>query len=196
MKLAARILFFALLGCAAGAIAGQPAPQPDIRDLMSARQFQQAGLNKLTPQQLAALNAWLDGYLQAHPAAKAAPAAPSPTAAAKPPATPATTAAPASSPAPVTAPPVKGEAAFGAAPAKPKPEEVPDHIVSYITGTFDGFYSGAVFKLDNGQVWKETDSTMLKVRLEHPKVIIKKAWVGYLMRVDGYGKQVFVTRVK
>lgn len=192
MKLATRILLAGALILSNAAMAAKPVSQPDIRDLMSARQFQQAGLDKLTSQELAALNAWLDEYLQAHPAAGAAPAAP-PAAAGTQSAVPA---APAAAPATASLPPLSGEAAFGIETTKRKTVDVPDHIVSHISGTFNGFYSGAVFKLDNGQVWKETDNKVFKVRLENPKVIIKKAWVGYLMRIDGYGTQAFVVRVK
>lgn len=184
-----KVLFFgACIGMAGCALAAENVPQADVRDLMSARQFQQAGLAKLSPQELAALNAWLDQYLQsqARPASVQA-AAPSPAP------HPHTTPKPAAPVQPATG----AEAGFGAPPAPPPEEpETPDRIVSQIDGKFDGFYSGAIFKLANGQVWKETDSRVFKINLDNPKVVIKKVWSGYLMRLGNYGTQVFVRRIK
>lgn len=177
MKTLLRLLLLAvclpLTGVASAA--DRPAPPVDVRDMMSARQFQAAGLNKLSAQELAALNAWLGHQLRtgtAAPAPAAAPAAPA-----------------------AVAPPPASEQTFGAPPA-PTPVETSDHITSRIAGNFDGFYSGAIFKLANGQVWKETDSTVFKIDLDSPVVHIKKSWSGYLMRLDNYGTQVFVRRIK
>jgi len=176
-----------LMAIASTSAVARTAPDVDMRDLMTAHDFQRAGLDKLTPQQLAALNAWLAHYLEtrngaapaaaAAPAPKARPAAPAPVAAVPAPASPG------------------GVAAFGAPPA-PQPVDTPDHIESRIAGTFNGFHSGAIFKLENGQVWKETDSVDFDTRRDQPKVYIKKSWSGYLMRVEGYGKQAFVQRIK
>jgi len=75
-----RTVAFALaLALAPGfAFAQQPAPaaadQPPIEQRMTPEQFQAAGLGKLTPQELANLNAWLRGTLQAETTRAAAAA--------------------------------------------------------------------------------------------------------------------------
>ncbi|MGA9851688.1 MAG: hypothetical protein WBR15_02000 [Gammaproteobacteria bacterium] len=66
-----------MLLCAA-ALAGPPAAKPvDVRGLITATQFDQTGLNKLSPDELKVLNAWLAQYLNVHtataPVASAAP---------------------------------------------------------------------------------------------------------------------------
>lgn len=73
-----RIISIALL-CALPALAvAQPGPQTSdqrpIEQRMSPEQFRAAGLDKLSPDELAALNAWLRGTLQAETARAAAQA--------------------------------------------------------------------------------------------------------------------------
>ena len=60
-------LFAALLAMAPGAFA----QQPPIQQAMTPAQFKAAGLDQLNPEQLASLNAWLDGTIQTE-ASKAA----------------------------------------------------------------------------------------------------------------------------
>src|SRR5579859_4377546 len=88
------------------ALAALAADKPvDVRDLMTATEFHTTGLDKLTPQELAAFNAWLAAYGQA-----SAPAA-TPAAAA---AVPVPAAAPAAAlPAPSNAPAAGTAAGFG-----------------------------------------------------------------------------------
>lgn len=62
------------LTLAAGAAAAQQFSS--LEERMSAKEFKEAGLDKLTPEELAKLNAWLAGRTQAPAAAQAAPVAP------------------------------------------------------------------------------------------------------------------------
>ena len=61
------VLFAVLLALAPGTFA----QQPSIQQQMTPAQFKAAGLDQLNPEQLANLNAWLDGTIQAE-ASKAA----------------------------------------------------------------------------------------------------------------------------
>jgi hypothetical protein len=73
-----RIIAIALLCALPALAAAQPAPQPSdqrpIEQRMTPEQFRAAGLDKLSPEELAALNAWLRGTLQAETTRAAAEA--------------------------------------------------------------------------------------------------------------------------
>lgn len=164
------LAFLTALMPAAGVWAASASKKPiDIRDLMSVTQFHQAGLDKLTPQELASLNAWLSGYINEGKQASAAPvlAAPKP-------------AAP--------------DASFG---SESLPSAGPQEITSRYAGVLKGWTGNTVFTLENGQIWKqagpgyETD-----MRLDHPEVVIKKLAFGYLLTLPGHSETVFVKRVK
>lgn len=155
--------------------AAQTSKPVDVRDLMSVTQFHQSGLDKLSPQELATFNSWLNGYLQqGNPSAVTHPSSPTL--------------------APVVATMAAPVAAFGK-------EQLPDkgikEIESRIDGVLKGWTGKAVFKLENGQVWEqagpgyETD-----INLDHPRVVIKKLAFGYLLTLPGNSPTVFVKRIK
>ena len=52
------------LGCVQPARAAREKMSEDIQQIMSPEEFKAAGLNKLSPDELAKLNAWLQGYRQ------------------------------------------------------------------------------------------------------------------------------------
>jgi hypothetical protein len=56
--------FCVMLACAAPASAAQPEMSGSIKDIMSPEEFKAAGLNKLSPDELQKLDAWLQGYRQ------------------------------------------------------------------------------------------------------------------------------------
>lgn len=199
-----------MLFCAA-VLAGASTKPVDIRDLMTVTQFDKAGLNKLSPDEIKALNSWLNQYLQSRTAKASRPVVP--TAAAhnsvKPAAIPPAAVAPAviSPPAPA-APAVKvlapqsasaaSIANFGAETMKQKkiPQE-PSRIESRIAGTFTGWTGNTEFKLENGQIWKQAATGYFtNVKLDHPEVVIKKLTFGYLLTLPGHGETVFVRRIK
>lgn len=154
---------------------------PDVRDLVSANQFHAIGLDKLAPEDLAALNSWLTAYRPASGpgAAPAAPAVPGP---AVPPA--------------AAAPAGVNQGSFGQEMLSPQEVGEPDRIESRITGTFNGWNGHTTFKLDNGQVWQQADSSSFDITLQNPPVVIKHLGIGYVLSVPGHGAfSVFVRRI-
>ena len=71
----------------------------------------------------------------------------------------------------------------------------PDRIESRILGTFTGWNGRSVFKLENGQVWQQADSSTYDVTLHDPKVVIKHLGLGYLLTIPGQSGTVFVRRI-
>jgi hypothetical protein len=180
-----------MLYCVA-ALAGTPSAKPvDIRDLMNVTQFDAAGLNKLSPDEIKALNAWLNRYLTSPPEIAPVPAPQS-----------VVTSSTATSSVPQAAgsatASASGVANFGADTMTPKksPQE-PNWIESRIAGLFTGWTGDTIFKLENGQVWKQAATGYYtNVELDHPQVVIKKLTFGYLLTLPGYGQTVFVRRIK
>jgi hypothetical protein len=72
-----------------------------------------------------------------------------------------------------------------------------DEISSRITGKFRGWSGNTVFRLENGQVWRQSARGNFVVNLEDPEVTIRRGrFGGYLLKVEGYGSTVRVTRVE
>jgi len=71
-------------------------------------------------------------------------------------------------------------------------------IVSRLVGTFNGWDGNTVFKLDNGQIWKQADSSTLSVpAIENPQVRIEQGvFNAWRLSVEGYGKRVHVERIQ
>ncbi|HVA55151.1 MAG TPA: hypothetical protein VNI53_05040 [Gammaproteobacteria bacterium] len=188
-----QLLGLAGMLCCMAALAGTSAPKPaNIRDLMNVTQFDQAGLNKLSPDEINALNAWLNQYLDSRSVRAPAPV---PKAAVTPHVS--TRSVPQTAGFP-TAAAASGIASFGAETMTPKesPQE-PNRIESRIAGPFTGWTGDTVFKLENGQVWKQAATGYYtNVELDHPQVVIKKLSFGYLLALPGHGETVFVRRIK
>ena len=68
-------------------------------------------------------------------------------------------------------------------------------IVARIEGDFRGWTGKTIFRLDNGQVWKQRlDSTYRYRGAANPQVRIERNWMGfYRMTVLGTGKSVGVS---
>lgn len=62
---------------------------------------------------------------------------------------------------------------------------IPDVIESKIEGTFEGFNEGNIYKLDNGQLWEQTDFKYKYSYKYRPAVTIYKDGSAYYMKVDG-----------
>ena len=197
MNLSPRIGLISLCLCAATAAADPAAPKSvDVRDLMSVSQFHQAGLDKLTRDELQALNVWLNNYV--HPSPVVSQGATAPSAAIAP--VPAPIVAPPATQ-PIPAPPAAtGTAAFGQDMLPKKKDadsQAPDVLESRILGDFQGWSGRGIFKLENGQVWVQTDSSSFDTNLHDPTVVIKKTGLGhYLLTLPGHGGSVFVKRVQ
>lgn len=174
MRSAPLVLLTVLLACTAAAWA----QQPGIRQQMTADEFHRAGLDKLSPQELAALDAWLQA--RAEPAAAAAPE--------------------------VSAEALEqaraegrreaeaGQRGFFAGPT----DANSGPIRATLQGDFSGFGKGQRYQLDNGQVWEQTDSTRLDgVRRTNPTVIVRSGALGsWTIQIEGYNTRAKIRRIQ
>lgn len=73
-----------------------------------------------------------------------------------------------------------------------------DTIESHIAGLFTGWRGHTIFKLDNGQEWKQAESGAYDAgKFQDPVVRIKPMLLGsWLMYVEGCGCSVRVQRIK
>ena len=145
----------ALLLGALGTTAFVSADAPKVQELMTPAEFQASGLDKLSPAELDALNAWLLRYTAVD--------------------------------APIvrkTSPEVKREAV----------DTPPPVIHSQIDGTFSGWRGKTLFKLKNGQVWKQRLSGEYRINLTDPEVEIYQKYFGlYWMKIVATGRSVGVS---
>lgn len=165
-----RILFaLAVLAFASLARAQPSTPlTANVEQQMSADEFKAAGLDKLSAQELAALNAWLQ-HKVVQETSKAVEVAKE-----------------------EGRKEVKeknrGFFDFGST----------DPIVSNIIGEFKGFANGRKYTLENGQVWEQVESASLAgVHKTNPKVTIKPGILNnWFLRIDGYNTAAKVRRIK
>ena len=143
-----------------------------LEERMTQQEFESAGLDKLNPEQLAALNDWIRSHsLGGEEYAEAA-----------------MTAAMASLPASMQIermglPDYKGE-------------ESP--ITSTIVGSFDGWRGDTKFELENGMIWQQAEQGLLGVRpRENQEVVIEPGFLSaWYLKVDGINKRLKVRRIK
>ncbi|KAF1715197.1 hypothetical protein CSC74_14100 [Pseudoxanthomonas yeongjuensis] len=140
----------------------------NVEQQMSADEFKAAGLDKLSAQELAALNAWLQ-HKVVQETTKAVEVAKE-----------------------EGRKEVKeinrGFFDFGSSEA----------IESALVGEFNGFAKGRKYTLENGQVWEQIEPASLDgVRRTNPKVSIKPGMFNnWFMRIDGYNTAAKVRRIK
>ncbi|WP_367380091.1 hypothetical protein [Stenotrophomonas cyclobalanopsidis] len=144
----------------------------DLQQQMSPQVFKAAGLDKLSATELATLNRWLQGKVEA-----------------------ATTEAVAAVREEAREEGrqeviVKNRGFFDFGSSEP--------VTGVLEGEFRGFGKGRIYTLDNGQVWEQVDGTSLSgVRRQSPKVSIKPGLMGvWYMKVDGVNTQPKVRRTK
>ncbi|TDV31813.1 hypothetical protein [Stenotrophomonas sp. CC22-02] len=167
-----------LLACAALLLAvsapalAQRVVEGDLQQQMSPAEFKAAGLDKLDAAELATLNRWLQGKVEA-----------------------ATTQAVAAVREEAREEGrqeviVKNRGFFDFGSSEP--------ITGVLQGEFRGFGKGRIYALDNGQEWEQTDATTLAgVRKASPRVSIKPGVMGvWYMKVDGVNTQPKVRRTK
>lgn len=160
-----------LLSLSAPALA-QRVVQGDLQQQMSAAEFKAAGLDKLNAAELATLNRWLQGKVEA-----------------------ATTEAVAAVREEAREEGrqeviVKNRGFFDFGSNEP--------ISGALQGEFRGFGKGRIYVLDNGQQWEQTDTTSVSgVRKQSPKVSISPGVMGvWYMKVEGVNTQPKVRRTK
>ncbi|HET6604529.1 MAG TPA: hypothetical protein VFG21_10015 [Xanthomonadaceae bacterium] len=73
-----------------------------------------------------------------------------------------------------------------------------DAFQARILGEFRGWSGNTLFRLDNGQIWKQVGGgTLAGVRLEDPVVYLEPGVLGaWYLKVDGYNKRARVERIK
>jgi len=79
-----------------------------------------------------------------------------------------------------------------------KEESERENIHSSIIGEFNGWQGRNIFKLENGQVWKQSEKTSFYIpKRNNPKVTLKPKSMGsWMLYVDGFGHGVKVKRIK
>lgn len=172
MKMTRLFLFLALLAAIPCAIAQDAAPDTQLgplRDAMTEGEFKAAGLDKLSAEELAALDAWLQrrvGQQTARAVEQAKQEGRK-----------------------EVERETRGFFDFGTA----------DPIQSTIVGTFNGFAKGRQYTLANGQVWEQVEPASLAgVRRQDPAVKITPSRFGntWFMKIDGYNTAAPVRRIK
>jgi hypothetical protein len=140
---------------------------------MPVETFAAAGLEKLSEEELAALEAWFAGRMvEVETSAASGEKVP------------------------------EGDDAFGLEmiPERIAPLLARDSgsIESRILGKFKGWRrKGEIFNLENGQVWRQAEAGEFYISTEDPEVMIIRGLFGaYYLQVDGYSTRVRVTRVK
>lgn len=159
----------ALLALPAMALAQQA---PPIQQAMSPEEFKASGLDKLSTEELARLNAWLNRRVEQETTAAVAAASEQAREEGR----------------KAVVEENRGFFHFGS----------DEPIVANIDGEFTGFARDKRYRLNNGQVWQQTDSARLDgVRRNNAKVTIRPGMLGvWWMRIDGYNTQTKVQRVE
>jgi hypothetical protein len=159
--------------CAALAVVAVPAAAQrtvsgDLQTQMSPQEFKAAGLDKLSPQELAALNDWLQGKVAKETAVALEKAKEEGRQEVI----------------------VKNRGFFDFGSQEP--------IESTLVGEFTGFAKGRRYVLANGQEWEQTEAASLSsVRRSAPKVQIRPGIAGvWYMQVDTFNTRAKVRRVK
>lgn len=141
-----------------------------VEEQMSGKEFVAAGLDKLSPEELAALNSWIRSRSLATLDTPAAAAA---------------TAGVAGS---------TDERGFEV--KNQKMERVP--IETRIVGAFTGWDGNTIFELENGMIWEQADKDKFYVReVQNPDVILEPgAFRTWRLKLVGYGSECRVERIQ
>jgi hypothetical protein len=172
-----RAVHSVLIAAALAAAVPAFAQQTRIEDRLTAAEFRDAGLGKLSDVELARLN-----ELLARGAAPPAAAVATPDVEAR-----------------IAQAREEGrrEATVAAKPAV-RPAESREPVESTIPGAFTGFARGREYTLANGQVWRQTDNASIAgARGQDVGVRVRPGLLSvWWMQVDGYNAQAKVERVR
>jgi hypothetical protein len=168
-KMTRNLILSALLLTAASSAFAQQAFS-SLEERMNGKEFTAAGLDKLSSEELAALNAWLRAHSVATLENARVPVAP-----------------------------VGASEDLRGLENQARAAMDDSDIVARIRGPFKG-WSGrdTVFELDNGMVWRQNESSTFHMpETDSPRVIIESGILdSWRLRVDGYNKSVSVVRIK
>ena len=157
-----------LVSLAAFPLAGVQAEQVIPKDV-----FEAAGLEKLTAEELATLEAWISGNREQSVAGTSLAVEDLP----------------------------QGEDAFGVEQVEVRMAKILnsdiDRIETRIQGKLRGWGGGTYFYLQNGQVWKQIDNSNMRYNLDEAEVILFKGAMGtYFLKPKKLNSRVRVRRVK
>lgn len=143
-----------------------------LEEQMTGTEFTTAGLDKLSPGELASLNAWIRDHSLATLGGPAA----------------ATTSPGTTSTASAVSADRRG--------FKDEDERTP--ITSRILGNFNGWDGQTVFKLENGMIWVQSDKDKFYLReTQNAVAIIEPGMFGvWRLRVDGFDEKCKVKRIQ
>ncbi len=155
---------------------GLLAAETDLRQAMGEETFRASGLHRLSPAELDRLERWLDRDPESRsPAASEAAAVP-----------------------PVPAPSASSKPPLAIGDDQLAPEAVPlaTRIRTRIRGEFEGWSGKTLFRLENGQIWRQRIGGRYRLRRTEPEVEVFKGRFGYYLKLLETGRQVGVRRVK
>jgi hypothetical protein len=166
-----RVLIALMLCCIASLALAQSQSFSSLEERMSAKEFRDAGLEKLSDAELAALNAWVERNVRL--------------------ADPAVAAAVANGQLPTAAAPAASENMVGFETARR------DEFSSSIAGAFKGWFGKTKFELENGQVWQQVEDDRFPMSAENPKVTITPGAFGsWRLKVEGSNRTTLVKRIR
>jgi hypothetical protein len=173
------IAFLALLYCVSLSAADGFS---SLEEQMTGNEFSAAGLDKLTPEELKALNQWIRARSLATLATSPASVA----------ATSAVTGNTGASSADETA----GVDRRGFRSEKKDEDRTP--ITSRIVGKFSGWDGQTVFKLENGMIWEQADKDKFFIReVENPVAVIEPGIFGtWRLHIEGFNSECRVERIQ
>jgi hypothetical protein len=157
-----RIRLFVAIACLAFASFAIAADKMVLQDRMTPEEFKAAGLDKLTADELATLNAYL-GRETAKQVAETRK---------------------------------KEQLAVAGFGGHVTPDNAP--IVSRLVGRFDGWSGKTVFKLENGQVWQQSEhGDLAGVHMDAPMITITPSFSGaWWLTAEGRKSKAKVKRIK
>ena len=171
-KFLTALLLFSV--CFAASMAPKPALGAEegfssLEEQMTGQEFEAAGLEKLSPQELESLNGWIRRHSLATLGASAAGAAVSGSDAK-----------------------VADRRGFKGG----KEDRTP--ITSRIRGSFSGWDGQTVFKLENGMIWTQTDKDKWYIdEVENPVVVIEPRMFGrWELSIEGHDAECRVQRIQ
>lgn len=176
-RVATALLAWAVLGVC------QSLAAADLRERMSPEVFVDAGLEKLDAAELQVLERWLqDQGLATSKSSDGELAVPVPPAQRQ--------------QAPVVLKETAKTSDFGREHLAPAPQLEATKISARIQGEFSGWTGKTLFRLDNGQIWRQRIGGRYRTRAESPQVEVFKGRFGYYLKLLDGGRQVAVKRIK
>ena len=175
MKLVRLVTALAALQFSAAAFAQSNPPFSSLEEQMTAREFQAAGLDKLSPEELATLNDWIRSRSLATLDEPRGGSRQQPTRR-------------------------SGEGELPSAPGELPPVDrmAREAFQTRLVGELEGWNGNTRFELENGMVWQQVDSTRYRFQpIENPVVTIKPGLLGsWYLKVEGHKRTVRVERIK